>query len=84
MNGNGSRSDVVGKDPVEQDVSGETTSGRRVRICPDAADVLPDDVVVLLDAERLPRRRESSFRRRRSGACRQQDLSKALMESRRA
>ena len=42
MNGNGSRSDVVGKDPVEQDVSGETTSGHRVRICPDAAGVLLD------------------------------------------
>jgi hypothetical protein len=58
MNGNGSRSDVVGNDPVEQDVSGETTSGRRVRICPDAAGVL-------LDAKRPTRRRKSSFRRQR-------------------
>jgi hypothetical protein len=29
----------------------ETTCGRRVRICPDAAGVRPDDIVVLLDAK---------------------------------
>ena len=47
----GVEEDIVGKDPVEQDVSGETTSGRRVRILSRRRRRLPRQ------RSRLPRRK---------------------------